>query len=96
MNTLLWTIYGIGIVLTPIVCGALCKDKPLWTVENGICLFFLSFLWPIVPMSVLFVVALVLVGLPFVVVGFVLGCLWKVLLLVGSNIPTKFKKRIQQ
>lgn len=82
MNILLWTIYGIGVVLTPIVCGMLC-GKERWSIEDDcIPMFFLSFLWP--------VLLALIVGFAIVAtICVVCGTVWWFLLMLGRLLALK-------
>ena len=82
MNILLWTIYGIGVVLTPIVFGMSCGKGKRWDIwDDGVPIFFLSFMWPVI------VAAAAVIG----AIGCVccaLGWLWTFLLEFGSLIAS--------
>ena len=77
MNTALWIVYGVGVVLFPIVVGMLFKKKRFDVMDDGLPMFFLSFMWPVL------VAASAVIG----AVGMVccaLGFLWTFLLEFGS------------
>ena len=77
MSTSLWIVYGGGVVLFPIVIGMLFKKKRFDVMDDGLPMFFLSFMWP-----VLFVAVVVIGAIGMACCA--LGCLWTFLLEFGS------------
>ena len=75
----LWVVYGIGVVLFPILVGAMFKEKKFSVMDDGVPLFFLSLAWPIV----LFLIAICLCVM---MVCFIPGWVWNGLLHIGSEI----------
>lgn len=75
----LWIVYGIGVVLCPILVGAMFKGKKFDVVDDGIPMFFLSLAWPIA-------LFLVVICWCVMVVCFIPGWIWNGLLHIGSEI----------
>ena len=77
----LWTIYGIGVVLFPVVTGFLVgKDtKKLDLIEGALPILMLGFLWPII-------LALCIIVLVMIVIGGVIGGIAMLPLLLGAFI----------
>lgn len=85
MNTLGWTIYWIGVVLSPIVVGmALPNKKNFKVFDDGIPIFFLSFMWPFVLVLTLFVMSIT--GLAALA-----GMMWSFLMTLGSSLGRKLE-----
>lgn len=78
-NWVLWTIYGVGVLVFPIVVGIVTHNKPIETFEDSLPVFFLSLLWPVVVSAMLLVVV---IG----VVGCIPALIWYLLLMLGSGI----------
>ena len=86
MNTLYWTIYWIGVVLSPIVIGmALPNKKNFKVLDEGIPFFFLSLMWP-------FVVAICAAGMVVFGIVALVGFLWSFLMTLGSALGRKAEK----
>lgn len=79
----LWTVYGIGVVLFPIIVGFLFKGKKFDVMDDGVPMFFCSLFWPIV------VLLLVVIGC-VMVVCFISGGIWTGLLRLGSGIGLRY------
>lgn len=90
METLLWIIYVVGVILTPIVVGATEKNKTFDISDDGLPLLMVSLVWPVA--AVLFIGLVVGVGLLVVVVGllWIPARLWVLLLYVGQGISNRF------
>ena len=85
MNTLYWTIYGIGVVLFPIVIGmALPNKKDFKVFDEGVPFFFLSLMWP-------FVVAICAVGMVVFGIVALVGFLWTFLMTIGGLVGRKLE-----
>lgn len=78
-----WTIYGIGVVLFPILVGAMFKEKKFSVMDDGVPIFFLSLAWPIV-------LFLAVICWCVMVVCFIPGWVWNGLLYVGSEIGWRY------
>ena len=78
-----WTIYGIGVVVFPILVGAMFKEKKFSVMDDGVPVFFLSLTWPIV----IFLVAIVW---SVMVACFIPGWVWNGLLHIGSEIGWRY------
>ena len=78
-----WTIYGIGVVVFPILVGAMFKEKKFSVMDDGVPVFFLSLAWPIV----IFLVAIV--G-SVMVACFIPGWVWNGLLHLGGEIGWRY------
>lgn len=79
----LWTAYGVGVVLFPIIVGFLFKGKKFNVMDDGVPMFFLSVSWPI---AVFLVVAIGCV----MVVCLIPGWVWNGLLRLGSWIGWRY------
>ena len=85
MNTLYWTIYWIGVVLSPIVIGmALPNKKNFKVLDAGIPFFFLSLMWP-------FVGAICAAGMVVFGIVALVGFLWSFLMEIGSSFGRKLE-----
>lgn len=82
-SEVLWTVYGIGVVLFPVVVGIITGKKKLDVVDDGIPLFFLSLLWPI---AAFFVVTCWCV----MVVCCIPGWIWTGLVCFGSEVGCRY------
>ena len=96
MNTLYWTIYWIGVVLSPIVVGMTLPNKRDFKVfEDGIPIFFMSFMWPLV--IAICAACMVVLGIAALV-----GFLWSFLMTLGSSLgrkletPPKKEERLEE
>ena len=79
VQILCWTVYGVGVLVFPIVVGIVTRDKPTKAFEDALPVFFLSLLWPVVVSAMLLVVV---IG----VVGCIPALIWYLLLMLGSGI----------
>lgn len=87
MNTLYWTIYGIGVVLFPVLVGTLLPNKEKFKVfDDGIPVFLLSFMWP-------FVLAMAAVAMLVLGITALAGFLWTFLMELGSSFGRKLEKK---
>ena len=87
MNTLAWTFYWIGVVISPIVIGMMLPNKKDFKVfDDGIPIFILSFMWP-------FVVALAVVLMSVLGVAALVGFLWISLITLGSSFVRKLETK---
>ena len=65
----LWIVYGIGVVLFPIIVGFLFKGKKFDVMDDGVPIFFGSLFWPLV-------ILIVVVIWCVMVVCFIPGWIW--------------------
>ena len=87
MNTLAWTVYWIGVVISPIVLGMMLPNKRKFDFfDDGMPFFFLSLLWP-------FVIALAIVVWAIMGLAGLVGLLWSYLMTLGSSIGRKLEKK---
>ena len=85
MSVAAWVVYGIGIVLFPIVVGMFCGRDHKWDVfDDGIPLSIISIVWPVFFAAFLLFMAVVLALIGLCCVGAVLGYLWLGLVRIGS------------
>lgn len=75
----LWIVYGIGVVLFPIIVGFIFKEKKFDVLDDCVPIFFGSLFWPIA-------LVLILACWFTMVICFIPGWVWKGLLYIGSEI----------
>ncbi len=79
----LWTVYGIGVVLFPIIIGFLFKGEKFDVMDDGVPMFFISVSWPVV---VFLVVAMGCV----MVICLIPGWVWNGLLRLGGGMGLRY------
>jgi len=94
-QTILWTVYGAGVLLFPVVTGFLCgkNTMKLDLFEDALPTLILGFLWPVL-------LALCIIVLVMIVIGGVIGGIAMLPLLLGMFIrylvDIKTKKQMNQ
>ena len=81
-DVVLWTIYIIGVVLTPFIAGATLMGKGRYSLsvfDEGIPLFIISLFWPVV-------IALLVVGAAIFSLLWIPGKLWILLMDAGRRV----------
>lgn len=79
----LWIVYGIGVVLFPIIVGFIFRGKKFDVMDDGVPIFFGSLFWPIV-------LAIILACGFTMVVCLIPGGIWNGLLHLGSEIGFRY------